>query len=529
MWRHFLSTVGLVAMVSGTLLGGELSAGPRTPSDVNCFTQNFDLVTAPALPFGWTATNAVGAAPYWVTEATTPDTAPNDAFIDDPPNISDKRLDSPPIPITVYNAQLTFRHAFDFGGSPPIGMDGGVLEVSIAGGAFQDVVAAGGSFVTGGYNGVIGAGNPLVLRSAWIGNSGGYVTTVLQVGGALGFDAVFRWRMGSNESVSAGGWRIDTISLSEPCVLPGFIHVDEHSTTNAPTASPLNGVWEPGEAVVVEPSFSDGETGAVVLTGSSNLIGPSGATYSVLDAVADYGTIFPGFLSDCYYTTNNCYQVYVSNPATRPLAHWDAILFESLSGGLPKFWTLHIGESFTDTPTSNQFYKFIEAIFHNSVTGGCSATSYCPSDSTLRKQMAVFVLKSRLGKNYQPPSCIGTFADVACPGPFTDWIEDLYLRGIVAGCGPGPTYCPENPVLRQQMAVFLLKTLQGSTYVPPPCQGQFPDVPCSNPFAPWIEDLYFRQIAAGCGGGNYCPTNATTRGQMAAFLVKTFGLQLYGP
>ena len=32
----------------------------------------------------------------------------------------------------------------------------------------------------------------------------------------------------------------------------------------------------------------------------------------------------------------------------------------------------------------------------------------------------------------------------------------------------------------------------------------------------------------GCGGGNYCPTAATTRGQMAPFLVKTFGLLLYG-
>jgi hypothetical protein len=79
------------------------------------------------------------------------------------------------------------------------------------------------------------------------------------------------------------------------------------------------------------------------------------------------------------------------------------------------------------------------------------------------------------------------------------------------------------------MAVFLLKGLKGSGYAPPACQGVFEDVPCSSPFAPWIEDLYTRQIAAGCGGGNFCPTNATTRGQMAPFLVKTFGLLLYGP
>jgi hypothetical protein len=52
---------------------------------------------------------------------------------------------------------------------------------------------------------------------------------------------------------------------------------------------------------------------------------------------------------------------------------------------------------------------------------------------------------------------------------------------------------------------------------------------CPNPFAPWIEHIFRRGIAAGCGGGNYCPTSPTTRGQMAPFLVKTFGLVLYGP
>ena len=84
-------------------------------------------------------------------------------------------------------------------------------------------------------------------------------------------------------------------------------------------------------------------------------------------------------------------------------------------------------------------------------------------------------------------------------------------------------------LVMQQMAVFRLKTLLGSSYVPPACAGVFTDTPCSNPFAPWIEDLVARSITAGCGGENFCPANSATRGQMAAFLVKTFGLKLYGP
>src|SRR5262249_52448072 len=107
--------------------------------------------------------------------------------------------------------------------------------------------------------------------------------------------------------------------------------------------------------------------------------------------------------------------------------------------------------------------------------------------------------------------------------------EELYNRGVVAGCGAGPTYCPNNPVLRQQMAIFLLKTALGSGYTPPAAVGLFGDVPMASPFASFVEDLYNRGIAAACGGGNYCPTNSTTRGQMAPFLVKTFNLLLYGP
>jgi hypothetical protein len=73
------------------------------------------------------------------------------------------------------------------------------------------------------------------------------------------------------------------------------------------------------------------------------------------------------------------------------------------------------------------------------------------------------------------------------------------------------------------MAAFLQKTLLGSLYMPPACVGLFPDVPCSFPFAPWMEDLSTRQITAGCGGGNYyCPWADNARGQMATFVIKVF-------
>ena len=106
---------------------------------------------------------------------------------------------------------------------------------------------------------------------------------------------------------------------------------------------------------------------------------------------------------------------------------------------------------------------------------------------------------------------------------FRSSFEQLSNEQVTGGCGGG-NYCPGNAVTRQQMAVFLLKTEHGSSYVPPVCSGIFGDVACPSQFADWIEQLAAENITGGCGGGNYCPTTANTRGQMAVFLTKTFQL-----
>jgi S-layer homology domain len=76
------------------------------------------------------------------------------------------------------------------------------------------------------------------------------------------------------------------------------------------------------------------------------------------------------------------------------------------------------------------------------------------------------------------------------------------------------------------MAVLLLRTEHGSSYSPPAATGMFSDVPANDPFAKWIEQLAREGVTSGCGGGKYCPNTAVTRGQMAAFLSKTFKLSL---
>jgi hypothetical protein len=139
--------------------------------------------------------------------------------------------------------------------------------------------------------------------------------------------------------------------------------------------------------------------------------------------------------------------------------------------------------------------------------------------------MAVFLLKAKNGGSYVPPAASGTmFSDVPASHFAAAYIEKLAVDGVTSGCGGGK-YCPDGSTTRGQMAVFMLKTKEGSSYAPPAPTGMFSDVPTSHTFGAFIEELSRRGITSGCGGGMYCPDTATTRGQMAVFLKRTFGLQ----
>jgi hypothetical protein len=182
---------------------------------------------------------------------------------------------------------------------------------------------------------------------------------------------------------------------------------------------------------------------------------------------------------------------------------------------------------FLDVPQAHQFHPFVETIFRSGVTAGCGAGIFCPDQAITRAQMAVFLLKARYGTCFAPPSATGTvFADVPQDAFAADWIEELAAEGVTSGCG-GANYCPDDPVTRAQMAVFLLKTDLGAAYAPPPATGLFEDVPAGAFAADWIEDLYTRGITGGCSVTPllYCPGSSSTRGQMGVFLTKTLGLQ----
>ena len=72
---------------------------------------------------------------------------------------------------------------------------------------------------------------------------------------------------------------------------------------------------------------------------------------------------------------------------------------------------------FTDV-TGGTFYPFVTTLVSNGITAGVGGGLYGVNQSTVRQQMAVFLLKAKYGLCYVPPACTGTFADVPCPSTF---------------------------------------------------------------------------------------------------------------
>jgi hypothetical protein len=179
---------------------------------------------------------------------------------------------------------------------------------------------------------------------------------------------------------------------------------------------------------------------------------------------------------------------------------------------------------FKDVPLGAFAFDFIQTLALSGVTGGCGNANYCPNDPVTRAQMAVFLERGINGSGFSPPPATGTvFGDVGASDFAAAFIEQLFADGITGGCGNG-NYCPNDSVTRAQMAVFLLRARNGASYTPPPATGVFNDVPIGSFADAWIEQLFAEGITGGCGNGNYCPNDPITRAQMAVFLVRAFNL-----
>lgn len=150
-------------------------------------------------------------------------------------------------------------------------------------------------------------------------------------------------------------------------------------------------------------------------------------------------------------------------------------------------------------------------LYREGITGGCTATRFCPDNGVSRGQMAAF-LNRALGL----PGTATDFFDDDDGTIFENDINELAAAGITGGCATR-RYCPNSLVTREQMASFLVRAF----LLPPSSTDFFTDDETSIHEGS-INALAAADITGGCTATRYCPRSNVTREQMAAFLYRAF-------
>ena len=158
----------------------------------------------------------------------------------------------------------------------------------------------------------------------------------------------------------------------------------------------------------------------------------------------------------------------------------------------------------------------------NQVSAGIGGGFFGVDDPVRRQAMAVFLLKAEHGSATCPRRDSRRLRRCPLPVAFADWIEAISAEGITGGCGGACT--ARRPVRRDQMAPSSSRRSSARRSCPA-LHGGFEDVPVRRFRGLDRGAAHATAITAGCGGNNYCPFSNNARGQMAAFISRTFSLQ----
>ncbi|HJQ40383.1 MAG TPA: PKD domain-containing protein [Thermoanaerobaculia bacterium] len=321
---------------------------------------------------------------------------------------------------------------------------------------------------------------------------------------------------------------------------PGSVTVDAHASsyraigtnngvTRQQTTGNLNGIAEPGEAVVVEPTWAVAPSATPALVFGQNAPLNPPIWYMRANGRAQYNRNLG--ISDCWnataldYDLGPCEVLIVSASDTRTAPHYDIPLTEAHPDGGNVTTLVHVGASFNDVSKTAFYYPAVESLLHSGITTGCGGRNFCPGNTLSRQELAAMLVRGKYGASYTPPPCNSQpYTDVTCDLWSAAFIAKAKADNLIAGY-PDGTFRPTVAVTRAMMAEPLLRASAGMT-ASPPCENVFTDVSCGDASLPggWISELKRRGITAGCTTTTYCPTLAVDRGSTALFLVRAFNL-----
>lgn len=180
-------------------------------------TESFDTTTAGFLPLFWESIQTTGTGINWAVSNTSSWSPPHSVYGNEPPTVNATELVSKPFTLTAPGATLRFRTRYNLEAATATGFDGMVLDIKIGGLPFTDIVAAGGTFFSGGYTHTISTqfGSPIAGRRAWSGNSGDYVTCTVRLPNIPDSLTVrLRWRLATDDTVGGGGAWVDHVQVA---------------------------------------------------------------------------------------------------------------------------------------------------------------------------------------------------------------------------------------------------------------------------------------------------------------------------
>ncbi len=181
-------------------------------ADVEGFTDINQAITA-----GWSILTGSGINDWRVESGDNQTTGGSQAFVSTyVDSVSDKSLVTPNLNLTS-GAELVFWHKHDFE-SGNDNYDGGVLEISNNDGAtWTDL---GSAITQNGYNGSLNGGfdQPLGAVQAFVDNLGTFTEVKVDLSAYDKQTVTIRWRMGTDNSTSAGDWKIDDVRVFAPGV-----------------------------------------------------------------------------------------------------------------------------------------------------------------------------------------------------------------------------------------------------------------------------------------------------------------------
>lgn len=172
---------------------------------------------------------------------------------------------------------------------------------------------------------------------------------------------------------------------------------------------------------------------------------------------------------------------------------------------------------FTDVVPNSTHDASIDCVVFYGLAQGTSATTYAPSRSVSREQMASFIARLIDASDQSLPAAGNAFGDVS--GVHANNVERLAAAGIVQGRQPG-TFDPKSPVSRDQMASFLVRAFEFVVdREAADADVAFTDI-AGNTHEANIRRVFGLGFTTGQTTTTYAPSDPVRRDQMASFLKR---------